>query len=366
MKKYNNFCNINILIFILFTIFLSIIYCKGNDTTQIRIIKKKKALKKKFKSLIKKSKNIKDEFFRKEVHSEMQCAIHNISKTNKDNYLDDIEFKKNINILLLEKLDIKINRINKKINQGLDRKKISLITWNIWFLDDLMKERMKYIMKVVHNLNPDFVAFQEVKIKALKTIIENLVGYKLYGKNVIYGGHYDTVILSKFDSENIIRNPFISNQGRNELKCEFKIKIKDDKYLNINIITSHIESVFKTKEAYETKIRQLNLIFKKTKSNENTIIMGDTNFTAKEENPILPKHILDAFIAIGSPKEKEYTYNRFKNKNTENKYPPARFDRIYFSNKKFKVKKFQLLKDKMINGKHPSDHFGIYCELEIK
>ncbi|MCP3658880.1 MAG: hypothetical protein GY830_00590 [Bacteroidetes bacterium] len=333
--------------------------------TNNQIGKQIKTVEKKMNEIFKNLNNIEQEY-KKQI-------LNNIRKTFKKtgiredtiaNFINQRKSKYDGYGLLdsLEEFDQELDKIIKNIDKH--KNIISLITWNVWFEKHMRKERMEKIMEVVHKVSPDFVCFQEVKQDALKVIIENKGRYNLCGVNTMFknGYNYDIVILSKLDSHKIERKKLTTNQGRNQLKCKFEI---NKNKINLNIITSHIESIFGQKSD-KYKNAQIESILNEYNKNDYFVFLGDMNLLERDINPKLPNYVSDAFKAIGPPKSDEFSYNRLENKNLNNEYPPARLDRVYFSNKTLKIKKFQLLKDKIKNGKPPSDHFGIYCELELR
>ena len=94
--------------------------------------------------------------------------------------------------------------------------------------------------------------------------------------------------------------------------------------------------------------------------NNLVIFGGDLNIRDSEIGPINPA-IKDAWIAAGSKKDKQYTWDNKLNSNKG--LPPnvrCRFDRIYF-NGPYKNLDFSLHGTQMIKGIHcyPSDHFGV-------
>ena len=47
------------------------------------------------------------------------------------------------------------------------RTEISLLTYNIWFAPEMMRERMEALGQIVEELQPDIAAFQEVTLANL-------------------------------------------------------------------------------------------------------------------------------------------------------------------------------------------------------
>jgi len=238
---------------------------------------------------------------------------------------------------------------------------LSFLTWNIWFKPFEMEERTKNIMNICDELNPDFIAFQEVTPVSFNIIKNNLRDYKL--SNDFLQQSYDTILLSKYTCVYRQRTSLPDTKmGRNFLRGCYDVGEKE-----INIGTFHLESVFKEEEK-SLKDIQLDLIYHT--SPLKCIIMGDTNFLKEEKEH---KCLVDLYNHNSNKDECEYTYCGAKNILISDKNKNSRFDRIYIKNYDFEIKDYKLVgidnslyyKTKKKNGP-PSDHYGVYSNLLLK
>ncbi len=256
---------------------------------------------------------------------------------------------------------------------NLNKREFKVLTWNIWFDESNMPERIESLMKEVNTLDPDFIAFQEVTPKSLELINKFNVN-KYYLIKTGFNDNYDTIILSKYPSKNSTRIKFNnSRMDRNIFKVKFNF-LYNNKEIEIDILTFHLESEFKEKSYL--KKDQLIYLFKNMDRNTPSIILGDTNLLTEREDIQIPYFINDCFIASGNPSKHRYTYSFRHNKNISNKKTSKpthenRFDRIYYNKQKFNLKTFYLIgtKDSVLgkNNKNiqPSDHFGVVSHMEI-
>jgi len=237
---------------------------------------------------------------------------------------------------------------------------LSFLTWNIWFSDYQLIARTIKIMDICHELQPDFIAFQEVTNDSLKVIEAKKGNYKLCEEGRLKQ-RYDTIILSKHNCVYRERIPLPgSEMGRNFLRCYYNVGLQE-----VNIGTFHLESVFKPSQL-RMKNDQLKFIY--DNSPEKCIVMGDTNFSKNEE---VPWGLVDVFEHIGSPAAYRWTYCGKKNPFVNGRLN-SRLDRIYTKNLTFNVKNFHLVgvddilhfEEDSIHGP-PSDHYGVYCKMKM-
>lgn len=130
--------------------------------------------------------------------------------------------------------------------------------------------------------------------------------------------------------------------------------------LRIVIIHSHLES---TKDYVAVRKAQFNECMKKFEQNigTNTLVLfgGDLNIRDTEIDTFHPA-IKDAWIAAGSDKKTEYTWDCKLNTNKAlPHFIRCRFDRIYY-NGPYKKVEFALHGTQQIKNiqRYPSDHFA--------
>ena len=240
------------------------------------------------------------------------------------------------------------------------------LTWNIWFDNNSMLERVKRIMLIINNEKPDFVALQEVTPTSLEIIKKYKRKYHIIGT---LSSAYDTIILSLH--KEIEWNRYLlpkTTMDRNMLIANFNLNI-DNRTYQLCIVTFHLESVFRDSDIH-LKEEQLGFIGKIINPNFNIVIMGDTNFTQKSSNIKLPFYMTDCFDKAYQPEMYRITFNGQTNTNVRNKSHNSRLDRIYFNERKFNIDSFILIGTKKnvpsdnLNWINPSDHYGVLSVLK--
>jgi tyrosyl-DNA phosphodiesterase 2 len=224
--------------------------------------------------------------------------------------------------------------------------KISLLTYNIWFDNYHMVNRIKYICEIIIKLRPDFISLQEITLPIFTILKHKLDKYYHFSISFeMVHENYGTVILSKYPIiQHIVMKLPKTYMNR---KYHHITAMKGDKL--IKIVAIHLESDFKT----DLKYKQLAEIFNKITEKEDVFIMGDTNM---EQHIMLPDYLEDI--------ETDYTYDSMKNTNIRGKYR-SRLDRV-FLNKRWKIVKKKLIGTEPIyENVYPSDHFGIFVKVSL-
>ncbi|XP_067004501.2 tyrosyl-DNA phosphodiesterase 2 isoform X3 [Anabrus simplex] len=219
---------------------------------------------------------------------------------------------------------------------------------------------------------PDIVFLQEVIPETFSYISDKLPEYMCIAGNV--EGYFSALMLRRYtvyyDSHKIIQFPS-SLMQRNLLCAEVHIGP-----LKLQLMTSHLESGMEhTKE----RLNQLQTAFKmiqKMPENQTVIFGGDLNLRDKELSVSggVPPGIEDLWIACGSRKECQYTWDNVRNtnKSVPGKFKPrCRFDRIYIRHAHPRAvvpMHFGLIGiQKIINTQSfPSDHWGIQVFFNIE
>ncbi|XP_067004499.1 tyrosyl-DNA phosphodiesterase 2 isoform X2 [Anabrus simplex] len=251
--------------------------------------------------------------------------------------------------------------------------KFSLISWNIDGLDEInLKRRTKAVCQIIFQEKPDIVFLQEVIPETFSYISDKLPEYMCIAGNV--EGYFSALMLRRYtvyyDSHKIIQFPS-SLMQRNLLCAEVHIGP-----LKLQLMTSHLESGMEhTKE----RLNQLQTAFKmiqKMPENQTVIFGGDLNLRDKELSVSggVPPGIEDLWIACGSRKECQYTWDNVRNtnKSVPGKFKPrCRFDRIYIRHAHPRAvvpMHFGLIGiQKIINTQSfPSDHWGIQVFFNIE
>ena len=272
---------------------------------------------------------------------------------------------------------------------------ITLATFNIWFNEYHIYERVSHIITEILQSKPriSVIALQEVTPKILEFINQSPLKsyYNFANPENHLTNHYDVIILVEktYKINKYIKHPFNNTKMGRNIEIVSITNTKTKKQFLIS--TSHLESEFFNKtnkkinntndsniiiNENSNKIKQFQETFELLDKINNTdhlnknfydliVFMGDMNITDIEEelfNKNLPNDWKDYFIEFGSPKYLEFTYDHTKNNNTDyNK--KSRLDRIYYKkNEKTKLEpySFTFLGQEPAKGKlFFSDHFGL-------
>jgi len=219
---------------------------------------------------------------------------------------------------------------------------------------------MNYLFDMISKLDPDIIALQEITKDILKILVGTDWFHKYHSSQLFDPDfndceYYGNLILSKYEFS------YLNVKEFDETYMSRKMIIAGIKYndIELNIITSHLESY---NHLEEIRTSQLNELVETAKKYDNVIFMGDTNFChSREQFP-------DEYIDLWDVKKygKGLTYDHNVNKMVKGIYS-ARLDRIYFKTNLKYDSKLELVGTKPIDGKlFPSDHFGVLCNLFIQ
>ena len=248
---------------------------------------------------------------------------------------------------------------------------LSILTYNIWFSDVLINERLFELIKLINNLKPDIICLQEVRPDVLAVLVNKLKNYPNFETDLNQLSNYGLAIFSRFKILDYKINYY------NNTKMDrgyIYIKITKDNN-DVNIVTTHLESYFTRKlknmpneKYYEkviqsTKHSQFCDLFSNFTEFNDIFLCGDMNISSIEDKFYsIEDNWNDCWIIDGKDKNKRYTYD-FKNNiyiNNKTKLK-SRLDRIYFKSDKYILNNFELVGN--YDGIIPSDHFGIYCSF---
>ena len=262
---------------------------------------------------------------------------------------------------------------------------VTVLTYNVWFEDIALKERMTEICRLIDSKKPDFVALQEVTPE-IAYFLRSDPRLKTYcWSNPPPGAPYFTMLLSKRKG-GFQRLAFPgSQQGRDLLCAEGNMGFGQ----KISVATSHLESALPpyhgpamNDQARRDQMKMASELMTQTNKDRNIIFMGDMNWDDKgKEGPALAaigEGWGDAWLTLKPAKDLGCTYNGKLNPMLLN-YLQKRLDRIFFKLKDFAPSHIEMLGQSPIPGvtyekqtkKGPktlpvvaSDHFGLYCEFQ--
>lgn len=243
---------------------------------------------------------------------------------------------------------------------------LKILTYNIWFANILPTERLKSLIQIIQNLNPDIICFQEIKPQIYNILTKILSEYKfVHPENITT--EYGIAIFSKIKYNKTTNYKFFnSRMGRNLISIRIKINNMD-----LYILTSHFESEFNKSEPNQIKLDQYNLAEKYISNlyseTNNIIFPCDTNLLESEDSKfdLIFNKYSDAWKILGNNQNK-FTFDGKSNSHIKKKYQ-TRLDRIIYKTNNFKLKKFDLVgKSNNNNFIEPSDHYGIFIIMEYQ
>jgi endonuclease/exonuclease/phosphatase family metal-dependent hydrolase len=243
---------------------------------------------------------------------------------------------------------------------------MKILSYNIWFSNDLIDERYNALLDLIKEENPDVICLQETTMYIFNKLITDLDTYKYFYPLVLTQA-YDCIIISRFNIEWSITMPYTYTTMGRKLIC---IEIKDEKKKSYIIANSHFESEFKAPVdgilqnknklyQYQFACEFLNSIGDKMP----VIMCADSNVQSYEEEKYFCEWN-DAYIINGKDREQEYTYDYTSNEYLYERkiHYRGRVDRIMYNNN-VKLKSYKLIK-KTEKRIEISDHHGILVEFE--
>ena len=233
---------------------------------------------------------------------------------------------------------------------------MKIISYNVWFSNYKMKERLMSLIDTINVQQPDIVCLQEV-VKYQHDELKK-IGYNIYPAEL--KDEYECVILSKYpiDKFNVIKMP--SNMNRKI--CFIKVSVNEKDIVIVNV---HFESEFrKTNTIKIMQYKYVSLIVNKLYMDyKNVILCSDTNVTINDTNYFNKyfDEMNDSWEKCGFNKDNQYTYDCETNNNLQSRKIKlrSRIDRIMFRCNDLYVDNFSLLN--VNNNIQPSDHHGIVC-----
>ncbi|XP_078361126.1 5'-tyrosyl-DNA phosphodiesterase-like [Oculina patagonica] len=254
-----------------------------------------------------------------------------------------------------------------------------MLTYNIWYSTEKMRERMKALGQIVEDLEPDILAFQEVTVENLAVLQEQrwFSRYSLIPPDVVkrlQGGpsKFYVVILSAFPVDKWQVYPFKNSPRNLRLVIAETKSSLSSKNVRFVIAVTHLAPAGKDTRLREAQLKES---FQIISGYDNVCVMGDLNIEDKTDGDIvLPSPWIDAWLSIpGNTDSNGYTWDRSKTpfasvlRRTVNATSyQARLDRVLCKMSDFKVKDMRIVGDKVTkSGILPSDHFGLFTAIEL-
>lgn len=248
-----------------------------------------------------------------------------------------------------------------------------MLTFNIWFAAEKMQERMAALGKIVENLKPDILTFQEVTRDNLALLRQQkwFARYYLTPPDITREGGYFDIILTVFPVYKWHVYPFKNSPfNRKLITAEMKRPVSSSNSPGFVIATTHLEHSGTHAQLREEHLRQS---LKMLSTYDNVCVMGDMNIEGQfDGDVILPRQWVDAWLALpGNTNKNGYTWDQSKNpfirKHGVETTLKDRFDRVLCKLIDFKVKEMKIVGNNRTvkTGVLPSDHFGLFTLIEM-
>ena len=258
---------------------------------------------------------------------------------------------------------------------------ISMLTFNIYYPSDRLQERMEALGQIVEDLDPDFLAFQEVKLNNLALLRKQrwFSRYNLIPPDVselAQTGDHFVVTLSRHAVDNWKSFPFENSPFNRYLLVTETTRVLPSKKVRFAVGNTHLEHAKENNKLREEHLGQSLEVLSKY---DNVCVMGDMNImTSRDGEVVLPSPWVDVWLSMpGGSENNGYTFDNSKNPYLPQKVldkikklgtvKPGRVDRVFCKLSDFKVKTMRIVDDQFprFGGIRPSDHFGLYTVVQI-
>ncbi|KAM0875157.1 hypothetical protein ACQ4PT_014397 [Festuca glaucescens] len=273
-----------------------------------------------------------------------------------------------------------------QLNSEMDNKIIKVMTYNVWFREDLeLSRRMKALGDLIHLHNPDLICFQEITPNIYQILQKSgwWQEYKcsLSDKIDIYmERRYFCMQMSKLDVNSFDSIPFGNSVMEREL-CKADTNVGG--VTKLVLATSHLESPCGRDQMYsKERAAQANESVRILDSFRNVIFCGDMNWVAGDGQFPLPGGWVDAWDEL-KPGEDGWTYDTEANSMISGAPRlQARVDRFVCKLPDFKIHAIEMIGKEAIPGLSysiekklrkgirklelpvlPSDHFGLVLSI---
>ena len=247
-----------------------------------------------------------------------------------------------------------------------DRAKLTLVTFNIWFNELHAEQRYQTIADLLHRDLPDVMVFQEVTPAALDVLLSQPWIRERYRRAEVTGagvGNYGLLMLTRLPVGRVTYTGLPTRLSRGFLRAEFTINGRP-----VVIAAIHLES---GKAASRLRARQLRMILRAMRGAETSVVLGDFNLRNAENGVIGPPY-LDVWPAV-RPHDDGFTEDTSINLmryDMKSKHRHVRFDRVLLKSDSWTATEIGLLGTEPIAADlprvFPSDHFGVRCRLVPK
>lgn len=243
--------------------------------------------------------------------------------------------------------------------------RLKILQWNIWF-----QEKVENIIKLVKEINPDIICFQELRVDSSYNNNQDVA--KIISKEINF--EYNFALAHKFDDNHVQGNgifsrfPIIKNsnffiadaRNSNDYSSEgricavSKIQLDNEKIINVATTHSSYNHKFIENEAKLNEIGKLVNFFKNY--DKKLIFTGDLNIAPNTQSiKLIEKQLIHCGPDYKEPTwtTKPFSYNGFEE--TKLKW------RLDYA---FATKDIKVISSKILETKY-SDHLPILIEVEI-
>ncbi|VAI55860.1 uncharacterized protein [Triticum aestivum] len=275
----------------------------------------------------------------------------------------------------------------KKVNSEthLDKKTIKVMTYNVWFREDLeLTKRMYALGNLIQHHNPDLICFQEVTPN-IYMLLQKSGWWQEYkcslSARMAMQRQYYCMQMSKLPVSSFECMPFSNSVMEREL-CMADINIGGA--TKLVLATSHLESPCAWNQMYsKERVTQANASMRILDKFRNVIFCGDMNWDDKGDGPFpLSDGWVDAWAEL-KPGEDGWTYDtRANGMLAGNRKLQKRLDRFVCKLPDFEINTIEMIGKEAIPGiSHykektvrkvvqnieypvlPSDHFGLVLSI---
>jgi len=241
---------------------------------------------------------------------------------------------------------IKYQKANQTI-KGLTE--LSILTWNMWFGKTQLDTRIKTVINIIEELNPDVIGLLQTTTQILQILEKSPFIRQTYYLSDIDGSTvkpYGVLLLAKFPFGMINHRPLVSKSGKEMLIAHLKVN-KADLWINAACLES-------PKSAAESRLEQSKSLSGKITVQDNSFLLLSANNWGEEERKLISSQFTrhtDAWTSLHS-EENGYTIdtsvNTMINREIQLKggIPLRRRDRsdfVFYSGKNWKLNSIKIV-----------------------
>ncbi|MBQ7353821.1 MAG: endonuclease/exonuclease/phosphatase family protein [Clostridia bacterium] len=247
--------------------------------------------------------------------------------------------------------------------------KIKIISFNIRCCDDKdgnsIKERAPRLAEITKKYDADIIGFQEFTVPWENEISRLYPEYEMFNKYRSKSELESAPILWKKDKFECLKTgyfwlsdtPEVESRGWDSLyncwrMCEYVVL----KHIESGKVFTHMNTHFGFGDKGQVDSSKLIYEYSKKISQNPTLLTGDFNMTPESKGYCeMIKHFTDVnTVTINDRRTTYHGYGRVDNEHID----------YCFINEKIKPLSLKII-DETIEGKFPSDHYGLFVELDI-